>query len=243
LEEDTVTQSTYPPAGAQQPYGQQPYGQQPYGQQGGQPYGQPGFGGPPPFGQPAPGYGYQQPKKKTGLIVGSIVGALILIGGLIVGGLLLFGTKTIVQADAEKAVTDSGTQLIGATPQNVSCPADVEVQQGSSFTCTAAVDGQDVSFTLTQTDGDGHVSITADNTYVQLADVEEDISSQIEAAADVMVNADTSCDAGGRTVLVDPDGEQLTCTISNAEDPSQSIDVTASVAQDGSTTIDSVEDN
>src|SRR3954447_1365295 len=49
LEENTMTQSTFPPPpGVQQPYGQQPYGQ-------------PGFGGPgAPYGRPGPGFGYQQ---------------------------------------------------------------------------------------------------------------------------------------------------------------------------------------
>src|SRR3954469_13257305 len=240
-----MTQSTFPqPPGVQQPYGQQPYGQQPYGQQ---PYGQPGYGAPgAPYGQPAPGYGYQQPpKKKTGLIVGSIVGALILIGGAVVGAIFLFGSKTIDQADAQQQVTQLGEQLIGAAPEGVSCPADVEVKSGGTFSCTATVEGQDVSFTVTQTDDQGSVEVTADNTVVKVTDVEENISSQVEQAVDTdqMVNADTSCDAGGRTVLVDPDGEQLNCTVSNADDPSQSIGIVASVAKDGSVTIESVHES
>jgi hypothetical protein len=240
LEEDTMTQSTFPPPpGVQQPYGQQPYGQPGYGQPG---YGQPGIGGPgAPYGQQ--NYGYQQPpKKKTGLIVGSLVGALIIIGGLVVGAIFLFGSKTIDQADAQREVGQLGEQLLGAAPEGVSCPADVEVTSGGTFTCTAQVDGQDVKFTVTQTDDKGNVQVTTDNKVVPVSDVEENISQQVEAAAsDEMVNADTTCDVGGRTVLVDPNGEQLTCTVSNADDPSQSIGITATVAKDGSVTIDSVD--
>jgi hypothetical protein len=241
LEEDTMTQSTFPPPppGVQQPYGQQPYGQPGYGQQ------QPGYGGPgAPYGQQNQGFGYQQPpKKKTGLIIGSIVGALILIGGAVVGALVLFGSKTIDQADAQREVAQLGEQLVGVAPEGVSCPADVEVKSGGTFSCSATVEGQDVSFTVTQTDDQGNVEVTADNQVVTVSDVEENISSQVEAAADTdqMVNADTSCDAGGRTVLVDPDGEQLNCTVSNADDPSQSIGIVASVSADGSVTIDSVD--
>jgi hypothetical protein len=239
LEEDTMTQSTFPPPpGVQQPYGQQPYGQSGYGQPG---FGQPGFGGPgAPYGQQ--NYGYQQPpKKKTGLIVGSLVAALIIIGGLVVGAIFLLGSKTIDQADAQREVGQLGEQLLGAAPQGVSCPADVEVKSGGTFTCTAQVDGQDVTFTVTQTDDKGNVQVTTDNKVVTVSDVEQNISQQVEAAAsDTMVNADTTCDAGGRTVLVDPNGEQLTCTVSNAADPSQSIGITATVAKDGSVTIDSV---
>jgi len=234
-----MTQSTFPPPpGVQQPYGGQPYGQQPYG-------GQPGPAGPgASYGQPAPGFGYQQPpKRKTGLIVGSLVAAVIVIGGLVVGALVLFGTKTIDQADAQREVTQLGQQLLGVAPEGVSCPADVEVKSGGTFTCNATVEGQDVAFTVKQTDDKGNVEVTTDNTTVPVSDVQDNISSQVEAAAsDEMVNADTSCDAGGRTILVDPDGEQLNCTVSNADDPSQSIGIVASVAKDGSVTIESVDE-
>jgi Domain of unknown function (DUF4333) len=235
-----MTQSTFPPPpGVQQPYGQQPYGQPSYGQ--------PGFGGPgAPYGQQNPGFGYPQPpKKKTGLIIGSLVGALVLIGGLVVGAIFLFGSKTIDQADAQREVGQLGEQLLGVAPEGVNCPADVEVKNGGTFTCTAKVDGQDVKFTVTQTDDQGHVEVTTDNKVVKVSDVEDDISSQVEAAADTteMVNADTTCDANGRTVLVDPDGEQLHCTVSNADDSSQSIGITATVGKDGSATIESVDDN
>jgi hypothetical protein len=246
-----MTQSTFPPPppGVQPPYGQQPYGQpgygQPTGQPGyGQPAGQPGYGAPSaPYGQQ--GFGYQQPpKKKTGLIVGSLIAAVIVIGGLVVGAIFLFGSKTIDQADAQREVGQLGEQLLGVAPEDVSCPANVEVKSGGTFECSGKVDGQDVKFTVTQTDDNGNVEVTTDNKVVQVSDVEENISQQVEAAADTtdMVNADTSCDAGGRTVLVDPDGETLNCTVSNADDSSQSIGITASVDKDGSVTIESVDE-
>jgi len=224
LEEDTMAQSTFPPAGVQQPYGQ--------------PYGQPGFGGPgAPFGQPAPPFGYPQPpKRKTGLIVGSILGAVVLIGGLVVGAIVLFGSKTLDKVDAEQQVSAVSEQLIGAPAEGVSCPADVEVKQGSTFACTATLEGQDISFTVTQKDDRGNVEITSDNTFVPVSAVADDVNSQVEAEAGV--DLITSCDAGDRTVLVDPAGEQLSCTVSNAEDSSLSIDVTAVVEGDGNITVE-----
>ena len=237
-----MTQSTFPPPppGVQPPYGQQPYGQPGYGQPGGQP----GYGAPSaPYGQQ--GFGYQQPpKKKTGLIVGSLIAAVIVIGGLVVGAIFLFGSKTIDQADAQREVGQLGEQLLGVAPEDVSCPADVEVKSGGTFECTGKVDGQDVKFTVTQTDDNGHVEVTTDNKVVKVSDVEGDITQQVESAADTneMVNAATSCDAGGRTVLVDPDGAELNCTVSNADDPSQSIGLVAGVATDGSVTIESVDE-
>jgi hypothetical protein len=227
-----VTQSTFPPAGTRPPYGQ------PYGRPGfpapGAPFGQPV----PAFGQPAPPFGYQQPpKRKAGLIVGSLIAAAIVIGGLVVGAIFLFGPKSINRADAEKQVTAAAEQLIGVAPQDLSCPADVEVRAGGTFTCTASVEGQPVSFTVTQKDDQGTVEITTDNAFVAVAAVQDDISAQVEQAAQVTVT--TTCDAGGRTVLVDPAGTQLSCTVSNAHDSSRSVDVVVTVASDGSVTIES----
>src|SRR4051794_41866369 len=100
LEEDPMTQSTFPPPppGVQPPYGQQPYGQQPgYGQ----PAGQPGYGPPSaPYGQQQ-GFGYQQPpKKKTGLIVGSLIAAGIVKGGPLLRRILLLGSQNPGHAPA-----------------------------------------------------------------------------------------------------------------------------------------------
>jgi hypothetical protein len=217
-----MTQSTFPPPpGVQQPYGQ--------------PYGQPAPG---PYGPPAPGFGYQQPpkKKRTGLVVGSVLGALILIGGAVVGAILLFGGKTLDRADAQREVTSLGEQLVGVAPEGVRCPADVEVEAGATFSCTATVDGQDVSFTVTQKDDQGNVEVATDNTYYGIADIEDQVGSVVQEQTDIEVTA--TCDAGGRTVLVDPDGEQLGCTVTNTADSSDTLDVTATVASDGTVSVE-----
>ncbi|WP_280184145.1 hypothetical protein [Nocardia cyriacigeorgica] len=110
---------TYPPAGQpphgqQPPYGQQlPYGQQPYGQQP-PPYGQQPQYGPQP-GQYPPQGGFQQPggyppqqppKKKTGLIVGLVVLALVVVGGITTGIVLTMQGKTPLASD-EKQIENS----------------------------------------------------------------------------------------------------------------------------------------
>jgi hypothetical protein len=79
----------YPQPAPQQPgYGQQP--PNPYGQQQG--YGHPQQGAQPPYGQvPQQGYGYGQPpggpqgggNKRTGLIIGAVVVAAAVVGGVI----------------------------------------------------------------------------------------------------------------------------------------------------------------
>jgi hypothetical protein len=45
----------------------------------------------------------------------------------------------------------------------VSCPSDVEVATGTTFSCTGTVDGQAVSFTVRETDDEGNGHIDSDN--------------------------------------------------------------------------------
>ncbi|MGH3429656.1 MAG: hypothetical protein ACRDQZ_19155, partial [Mycobacteriales bacterium] len=100
-----------PPFGQQPPPGQGPYGPQP---QSGPPLGPPPGGQPygPPRGQGQSlwsGYpsGSVPPKKKTGLIVGIIVGAVVLIGVSIGGALLLTGKDSKASKDDKKTSRSS----------------------------------------------------------------------------------------------------------------------------------------
>ncbi|ASO19807.1 hypothetical protein FHR81_000514 [Actinoalloteichus hoggarensis] len=109
----------YPSPGPQQPYGgQQPYGapQQPYG-------GQPQHGGQPPYGGPPPQGPYGQlppqgppPKKKTGLVVGSVV-AVVAVAGAAFGTWYAFGRGEVNAAGGETP-TDAATRLLTATGSN-----------------------------------------------------------------------------------------------------------------------------
>ena len=67
-----------------------------------QTYPTPSFGptapqyGPPaaPYGPPPAGFGQPPaPRKRTGAIIGAVVAAVLVLGGLVVGALLLFGTQ------------------------------------------------------------------------------------------------------------------------------------------------------
>jgi hypothetical protein len=222
-----MTQSTFPPPGVQPPYGPPAAGA---------PYGPPQYG-PPQYGPPPVGYPPQPPKKKrrTGLIVGSIVTAVV-IAGLVVGGILLFGAKTLKAADAEKEVSRIAQEQLDVQLADLRCPDGVEVQSGSSFACTATVEGQDVSFTVTQTDDKGNVDITSDNTYFAVSDIEGEVGAQVQDQTGVAVQS--SCDTGGKTVLVDAAGTQLSCAVTNTEDSSDTLDVTATINDDGTVSVE-----
>ena len=193
----------------------------------------PQYGPPaPPYGAPAPGFGQPPaPRRRTGAIVGAVVAAVLLLGGLAVGALLLFGTRTLNTTEAEREVARVTEEQAGVAPTDISCPEDIKAQAGATFSCSASLEDQPITFTVTQTDGDGHVQITSDNSFVDIATVEASLNEQWSEAAGVPVI--TSCDAVGHSVLVDGVGTPISCIVANAADASDSVEVTATVDENG----------
>ncbi len=205
-----------------------------------QTYPTPSFGppapqyGPPaaPYGPPAPGFGPSPaPRKRTGAIIGAVVAAVLVLGGLAVGALLLFGTKVLDTAEAERQIAQLTEDQAGVAPTDVSCPADIKAEAGATFTCSASLEGQPITFTVEQTDDDGNVQISNDNSFVDVASVEASLTQQLSEVAGVEVVS--TCDAGGHSVLVDGIGTPISCTVANATDASDSVDVTATVDENG----------
>jgi hypothetical protein len=99
------------------PYGQPPYGEPPYGQP---PYGQSPYGGPGGFGPPP------TDRRRTGLIVGAIVLAVLVIGAVAVG-LLLGGDKNKATGDTPRTPAtgqqSSPNPSAGTTPSPSTPPA------------------------------------------------------------------------------------------------------------------------
>jgi hypothetical protein len=191
--------------------------------------------GPPtgPGGYAPPGYG-QPPapprRKRTGLIIGIVAGVVVL-AALAVGAIFLFGTKTLNTAEAEKQIGTITQKQIGTAPTDVQCPEDIAVQSGKTFTCTGTLDGQKVSYTVKETDDKGNVRIDADNKFVLLSKVEDAVATDVGDQAGV--DATATCDGGGHTILVDGVGKPIDCTVTNTDDSTDTLDVTATVDADG----------
>ena len=197
----------------------------------------------PPFGPPAPQYGpapygapagFGQPpapRRRTGTIVGAVVSTVLVLGGLVVGALLLFGAKTLDTSEAERQIAQLTEEQAGVAPTDVSCPADIEAESGATFACSASLEAQPISFTVTQTDDEGNVRITSDNSFVDIAGVEASLSQQLGEVAGVEVVS--TCDADGHSVLVDGVGTPISCTVANAEDASDSVEIVATVDERG----------
>jgi hypothetical protein len=194
-------------------------------------YGQPEYAAPygPPMGYP--GAPAPARKRRTGRIVGIIVGVVVLVAGLVVGAVLLFGKSTLNTAELQKDITQLTQEKAGVPATDVSCPADREIKAGDQFTCTAQVDGQAAKFTVKQQDDKGNVHIQLDNTLVVVSQLEDLLSKQV--ASDVGFDVTSSCDASGHKVLIDGIGKQVRCTVTDASDHSNSIDVEATVDEQG----------
>ncbi|TNC25450.1 DUF4333 domain-containing protein [Amycolatopsis alkalitolerans] len=154
----------YPPSGGfpAQGYPQQPppqYGQ--YPQQPGYPpqqqYQQPYYGQQPPgFGAPAP----QRKGRGTLLwIVGGVVVVVLValgITGFVTPG--FFVTKVLDQTAVQDGVKQT-LSTYGVTADSVSCPAKQEVKAGTTFTCTATVNGKQQQVTVTVLDTAGNYQV------------------------------------------------------------------------------------
>ena len=192
---------------------------------------QPPFGQPQPFGQPpAP----ERSGRRTGTIIGAIVAAVLVLGGLAVAAVLLFGNSTLDTTAVEDEIVAVTERESGVAPTEVECPGDVTAEAGATFTCTAVLDGQPLSYTISQTDDEGNVRIESDTIFVVVSDVEGIVNEQVGAEAGVEVT--TECDADGRSVVVDPAGTTVPCTVTNAGDPTDTLDVIATLDEEGNVT-------
>ena len=199
-----------------------------------QQFGQPQHYAPFPVG--GPGYPPPAPpRRRTGLVVGSVAGAVVVLGGLGAGAFLLFGGSTLDDADAEGQISAQVQEQTGIAPDSVDCPSGVDLAEGTTSTCSVTLQGQTFDYTLTQLDDEGAVEFSSDAVYVQVADVEGLLA---DAFADESLEVEASCDAGERTVLIAADGLTIPCTVVNAEDSSDSADVTALVDAAGTVTFE-----
>jgi hypothetical protein len=161
-----------PPQYGEQPYGgygqQQPTQQYPYGQQQQPAYGQQGtqYGQQPQYGQ------YQQEPKKGGntwlwvvVVVVVLAAAAFAVLGFVTPGFL---NKKVFDESALEG--ENGVQKILVDDykmeniEGVDCPADQEVKQGVTFTCTVTQGGEDggeldVAITVTNDDGEYQVAL------------------------------------------------------------------------------------
>lgn len=131
-------QHGYPP---QQGYPQQPYAG---------PYGEPGFGQPPS----------KQKSPLPWILAGAgvlLVVAIVLVLGFVVPG---WFRATVFDENAVAGGVEQILTAAGISVEDVSCPPDMAVEVGNTFSCQVTVDGQqrDVNITVRTEAGEYTVS-------------------------------------------------------------------------------------
>lgn len=208
------------------PYGAQPGATAPYGTA-------PPFGGAPPE-MWTPGGPAQPPRRRrTGLIIGIVVGVLV-IAGLVVGALFLFGSKTLDSASAQSAIVQGTQKQFGVAPTGVHCPSGIKAQANATFTCSGTLQGQAISFTVKQTDDKGHIAWHSNSNIAPVSQLEATLAQQVGDQAGVTATA--TCQTGGRTLIVGATTTPIRCTVTNAADATDSLDVDASIDAQGHVT-------
>ena len=126
----------------------------------------------------------------------------------------------------------TGLAKRNSAPTDVRCPTDIPLQAGNVFTCTAQLDGQQVTYTVKQNDDQGNVHIQSSGLVV-VDKIEKTLAER--ASQNTGVTTVTADCANGKQVFVGGKGATFPCTVTNTEDPSDTLSVTATVTSDDGT--------
>jgi hypothetical protein len=169
------------------------------------------------------------PKRRAGRVA-VVISALVVLAGLGVGALFLSGTKTVDTASVQQEIDRITRSAVEVAPADVRCPVGIEAQAGGTFTCTAMVDAQPVTYWVHQNDDQGNLTVTYDR-LLRIDSVEASLADTVSQDVDVAVTVD--CGPADRTVLVNSPGEPISCTATNASGQADGAQLSATVDADG----------
>jgi uncharacterized protein DUF4333 len=173
------------------------------------------------------------PRRRWGRVLGILVAVLVVLGGLAAGALLLFGTRTVEPGSVQREIVRVTETAVQVTPTDVRCPDGVAMQAGGTFTCTALVDSDAVTYWVEQDDDQGHLTITSDR-LLRLDALERTVTDKL--ASDLDVAATVDCGPTGRTVVRNTPGQEIACTAKSTTDPTDGAALTVTVDADGAVT-------
>ena len=108
-----------------------------------------------------------------------------------------FGSSDIDSARLETAIQDEIEKSVTGATAEVSCPDDIKAEAGSTFDCTATVNGQQATIVVTQKDSDGNVSFESQQAFLFM-----------DQAEDLVTNFVTENVPGTWTTACNPPGAQ-----------------------------------
>ena len=187
-----------------------------------------------PLAYPAPPAPAPQPPRgpSAGKIIGIIVAAAVVLGGLAAGALFLFAKPVIDEAKVQAEIVRITRDASGLAPTDVRCPTDVPLQAGNVFTCTAQLDGQQVTYTVKQNDDQGNVHIQSSGLVV-VDKIEKTLAERVSQNTGVTtVNAEC---ADGKQVVRRRQGHHVPLHRDEHRRPERHAVVTATVTGDDGT--------
>jgi hypothetical protein len=163
-------------------------------------------------------------------VVGIVTALLVVLGGLGAGALYLFGTKTVEPGSVEREIVRITEGAVQVTPADVRCPEGITMQTGGTFTCTALVDSDAVTYWVQQNDDQGNLTITYDR-LLRLDALERTVADKLTSDRRVAVAVD--CGPTGRAVVRNTPGQEIDCTVTTTSDPNDGTKLTVTVDADG----------
>lgn len=120
---------------------------------------------------------------------------------------------------AEAAIGERLSSTYGVDVGRVTCPADVEVADGGTFTCEVAVgQASTVSVAVRQTDGDGTLVVEPDRAILSTPEIEDDIATTL---ADRFERDDVEVTCEGEAVRAEAPDATFACEAVDGEEVKQ----------------------
>ena len=173
-------------------------------------------------------------RRRTGRIVEVVVTVLVLAGlgaaAFLFGTTIPSDTKTVQAESVQNEITRITETAIQVAPADVRCPEGVTARPGGTFTCTAFVDGQLVTYWVHQDDDQANLTITYDR-LLRRDTLEQALAAKV--SSDLNVPVTVACTPASHTVLRNTPGQEVGCTATRAGGPADGMRMTATVDGNG----------
>jgi hypothetical protein len=145
--------------------------------------------------------------------------ALLLAAGLV---LAACGQPAVLDGPrSEDRIGDRLAETYDVEIGRVTCPDDVEVEEGASFVCTATVGDEEVEVDVRQTDGDGTLEVASRRAILSTPRIEDDIATTL---ADRFARDDVTVTCEGPAVRIEEPDTTFTCEAVDGDETKQ-VDV------------------
>lgn len=109
---------------------------------------------------------------------------------------------------SEDRIAERLAEAYDVEVRSVSCPDDVEVEEGATFPCTARIGDGRVEVDVRQTDGEGTLEVASRAAILSTPRVEEDIATTL---ADRFARDDVTVTCEGPEVRIEEPDATFTC--------------------------------